>query len=71
TVNVYGYNAAVRHLKRLRFRLSPDNRTEEFKYHYYDDATGETGTHSFELTMKVFEMLRSYSSRTRSQLNFV
>jgi hypothetical protein len=29
-----------------------------YSYHYYDEAEGETGTHSFDLTMRLIQVIQ-------------
>eukprot|EP00959_Pyramimonas_sp_CCMP1952_P236214 4936764-Pyramimonas_sp.AAC.1 len=31
---------------------------EVYPYHYYDEAEGETGTHSFDLTMRLIQLIQ-------------
>lgn len=53
-VDVYGFN----YYKRLTTGL-PETKEDNVSYHYYDDVQGETGTHNFDMTMKVLEKLGS------------
>jgi len=48
-LDIYGFDRDYR----------KDDKTQNYPYHYYDSAEGETGTHSFDLTMRVIEMLKT------------
>lgn len=47
-VDVYGFNSKYN-----------KHDASEFPYHYYDEAEGITGTHSFDLTMRIIEIVQA------------
>lgn len=47
SVDLYGFNSYSRR------EVNEDETEQHFPYHYFDNVEGETGSHNFEITIKV------------------
>lgn len=60
--DVYGFNTYNK--RNVQSYVATNNTRLNWPYHYFDNVEGETGTHNFDVTIKVIELLSEHVNIT-------
>ena len=61
--DVYGFNSYSKAEKSKKYVMQ-NMTAQSWPYHYFDEVEGETGTHNFDATMKVIDLLAQHVNMT-------
>jgi hypothetical protein len=61
--DVYGFNGYKKSDAKT-YATGVENNITNWPYHYFDEVEGESGTHNFDMTFKIVELLMEHVNMT-------